>query len=67
MRTSTSKATGPNSSSILRMLFPWMKIVPVSVLEFSSNGEDGELQCSDWLGCGPKALESRLSGARLTS
>lgn len=67
MRTSTSKATGPNSSSILRMLFPWMKIVPVSVLEFSSNDEDGELQCSDWLGCGPKALESRLSGARLTS
>lgn len=67
MRTNTSKATGPDSSSILRMLFPWMKIVPVPVLEFSSTGEDGELQCSDWLGCGPKALESRLSGARLTS
>lgn len=64
VRTSTSMATGPHSSFILRMLFPWMKIVPV--VEFS-NGEDGELQCSDWLGCGPKALKSRLSGARLTS
>lgn len=64
MRTSTSKATGPHSSSIFRMLFPWMKILVVLAVEFNS-GEDGELQCSDWLGCGPKARRSRLSGARL--